>query len=136
MTEFDWQADGDPTHRPFWEAATRRTLLIQQCADCDQYQFYARPFCIRCESDAILWSTACGTATVYSVTTVRKQWVPGFTPPYSVAIVELDEGPRLLTNIINGDASIGDRVRVVWRERTGLPPVPVFEPLKSELGEA
>jgi len=73
---------------------------------------------------------------VYSITTVRKQWVPGFTPPYRVAIVELDEGPRLLTNIVNGEASIGTKVRVAWRDRSGLPPVPVFEPLPCVQSEA
>lgn len=135
MIEFDWQTEGDPTHRPFWDAATRRVLVIQRCADCGQHQFYARPFCIRCQSDAVSWSAVSGAGTVYSITTVRKQWVPGFTPPYMVAVVELDEGPRLLTNIVNGEARIGTRVRVTWRDRSGLPPVPVFEPLLREQGE-
>ena len=44
-----------------------------------------------------------------------------------VAIVTLDEGPRLTTNLVGGDVEIGDRVRVTWRERAGLPPLPVFE---------
>lgn len=65
---------------------------------------------------------------MYSSTCVRKKWIPQFEPPYTVAIVELDEGPRLVTNIVNGYAKIGDRVRVTWRQRTGLAPVPVFEP--------
>lgn len=128
--------DGDPTHLPFWDAATRGVLVIQRCADCGRHQFYGRPFCIRCQSDAVSWSAARGTGTVYAITTVRKQWVPGFAPPYAVAIVELDEGPRLLTNIVNGEARIGTKVRVTWRDRSGLPPVPVFEPLLCQQGEA
>jgi uncharacterized OB-fold protein len=53
---------------------------------------------------------------------------PGFEPPYPVALVELDEGPRMLTNIVNGEAAMGDRVRLAWKEREGAPPLPVFEP--------
>ena len=123
---------GDPTHAPFWDAARRKTLVIQNCEACGQYQFYGRPFCLHCQSDLVVWKEALGIATVYSITSVRKSWVPGFEPPYSVAVVELAEGPRMMTNIVNGTARIGDRVRVTWRERGGLPPVPVFEPDTSK----
>jgi uncharacterized OB-fold protein len=58
---------------------------------------------------------------------VNIQIAPEFTPPYVVAVVELDEGPRLTTNIVNGDTQIGDKVKVAWRERENAPPLPVFE---------
>lgn len=119
----------DPTHAAFWAAAARGSLTVQHCKACGHYQFYGRPFCLRCQSDDVVWSAVRGTGTVYSSTCVRRSWIAEFTPPYTVAIVELDEGPRLITNIVNGNAAIGERVRVTWRERTGLPPVPVFEPL-------
>lgn len=120
---------GDPLSRPFWEAAARGELVLQRCSACGRHQFYARPFCLACESDGVEWVRAAGTGTVYSVTTVRIQWVPELEPPYQVAIVELDEGPRLTSGIVGGEVRIGDRVRVVWREREGLPPLPVFEPV-------
>jgi uncharacterized OB-fold protein len=53
---------------------------------------------------------------------------PGFTPPYVAAVVELDEGPRLTTNLVDGEFRIGDPVEVAWRARPGAPPVPVFRP--------
>lgn len=126
MTEgAPWQAD--PTTAPFREAARRHELLIQRCVDCGRHQFYPRPFCLFCEGDDVAWVKAAGTGTVYSVTTVRRQIAPEFSPPYIVAIVELDEGPHLLTNIPGGRCRIGDRVQVAWRERVDAPPLPVFE---------
>ena len=121
------RAHGDPTHRAFWEGAARGELLVQRCSRCASHQFYARPFCLRCDSDAVEWVRAAGTATVYSVTTVHVRWYPEHEPPYQVAIVELDEGPRMTTNIVGEPAAICDRVRVTWREREDAPPLPVFE---------
>ena len=120
--------NSDPTHLPFWEAAARRELVVQECGSCGHKQFYGRPFCLSCEADAVRWVAVSGNGTVYSATRVWRSWVADFEPPYTVAIVELDEGPRLVTNIVNGEARIGARVRLAWRERQGLPPVPVFEP--------
>src|SRR5262249_30110891 len=118
---------GDPTTVPFWEAASRRELVIQRCRNCANHQFYPRPFCLACQSDAVEWVPAAGTAIVYSKTTVRMPISPDFEPPYVVAVVQLDEGPRMLTNLVGGDFRIGDRVRVAWRDRAGAPPLPVFE---------
>jgi uncharacterized OB-fold protein len=67
---------------------------------------------------------------VYSVTTVRIPVVEDLPPPYILALVDLDEGPRLLTNIEGGDVGIGDSVSLGWRERDGLPPVPIFRPAR------
>ncbi|MEJ8570577.1 Zn-ribbon domain-containing OB-fold protein [Microbaculum marinum] len=118
----------DPTTETFWKACAERRLLVQKCADCGSHQFYPRPFCLECESNALDWVAVAGTGTVYSLTTVRVPVIEELTPPYEVALVDLDEGPRLLTNIIAGDAAIGDRVTLDWRERDGLPPLPVFRP--------
>jgi uncharacterized OB-fold protein len=73
------------------------------------------------------WVEVAGTGTIYSVTTVRIPVIEDLTPPYFLALVDLDEGPRLLTNIEGPRASIGDRVRVDWRSRGGLPPLPIFK---------
>jgi uncharacterized OB-fold protein len=124
------QWDVDPLSLPFWEAANRRQLVIQRCRACGHHQFYPRPFCIRCSSDDVEWVEARGTGTIYSQTTIRVQLLPELPPPYVAAIVELDEGPRLATNIV-GASRIGDRVRVSWRERDGKPPVPVFEAIQA-----
>jgi hypothetical protein len=121
---------GDPLSRPFWAAAARRELVVQRCGDCGHHQFYPRPYCLRCQSDRIGWVKARGTGTVYAMTTVHMAPGPAFTPPYVAAVVELSEGPRLTTNLVDGDFRIGDAVEVAWRERPDAPPVPVFRPAR------
>ena len=74
---------------------------------------------------------AAGTGTIYSMTTVHMQIAPEFEPPYAVAIVQLDEGPRLLTNVVGARSRIGDRVRITWKDREGLPPLPVFRAMSA-----
>jgi uncharacterized protein len=118
----------DPTTEPFWNACADGRLLVQRCTACGVHQFYPRPFCLSCESTTLEWTETKGTGTIYSITTVRLPVTPDLTPPYLLALVDLDEGPRLLTNIEASVASIGDRVSVSWRPRQGLPPLPVFVP--------
>jgi uncharacterized OB-fold protein len=116
----------DPTTEAFWKACMEHRLLIQKCDDCGHHQFYPRPFCLNCESKAVVWVEAGGGGTVYSMTTVRVPVIGNLEPPYVVGLVDLDEGPRLLTNI-DGPVAIDDRVELAWKQRDGLPPLPVFE---------
>jgi uncharacterized OB-fold protein len=117
----------DPTTAPFWQAAREHRLVVQRCATCGAHQFYPRPFCLTCSSLVLEWVGVSGSATVYSKTTVRIPVIEELAPPYVVAIVTLDEGPRLTTNLVGDEPEIGDQVTVTWRERTGLPPLPVFQ---------
>lgn len=117
----------DPTTEPFWQACAERRLVVQRCGDCGACQHYPRPFCLACGSSRLGWAEATGRGTVYSVATMRLPVTDELVPPYQIALVDLDEGPRLLTNIAGPDAHIGDRVTLAWRDRSGgLPPVPVF----------
>lgn len=118
----------DPITAPFWQACTERRLVVQRCGDCGHHQFYPRPLCLACESLSVDWAEVSGEGTIYSLTTIRIPVTPELPPPYKVAIVELAEGPRLLSNIVGEGAAIGGKVRVAWREREGLPPLPVFAP--------
>jgi uncharacterized protein len=111
---------------PFWDAATRGELLIQRCPACGAFQFYPRPFCLACQAADPEWVASAGVGSVHAMTTVHLRVDPALEPPYVVAVVELDEGPRLVTNLVGEPAAIGDRVRVAWREREGAPPLPVF----------
>jgi uncharacterized OB-fold protein len=124
-------AIGDPLTRSYWDAAARHELAVQRCARCGHHQFYPRPFCLKCESDDVGWVRARGTGTLYSKSVVQMSPGPGFDPPYTVAVVELDEGPRLVTNLVEGDCAIGERVEIAWRARAGAPPLPVFRPARS-----
>ncbi len=122
---------GDAITAPFWDGARRHELLVQRCLRCATHQFYPRPFCLSCDGDDLEWIRTAGTGSVYSITEVQVQVIEGLQPPYQVAVVELDEGPRLTTNVIGGPAAIGDRVQVGWRERSDAPPCPIFAPLSS-----
>jgi uncharacterized OB-fold protein len=62
------------------------------------------------------------------MTEVHVKISPDFEPPYVVALVELDEGPRMVGNIVDGEAGIGDRVKLMWRNREDAPPLPVWTP--------
>ena len=127
------QEYGDPLHRPFWQAAREHRLIVQYCRSCaGRFQFYARPFCLECQSDDLEWVPSAGMGTVYTVTTVRIPVLPEAPPPYQVAIVELDEGVRMLAGIEGTDVAIGDRVEARWREQGDLPPLPVFAAVGSE----
>lgn len=131
MSSLGQPAFGDPLSAPFWEGAKVGKLLIQKCGDCGHHQFYPRPFCLACSSMKVGWVQASGRGEVYSQTEVHMQASPDFTPPYTVAVVRLDEGPKMMTNIVNGPCRIGDRVRLVWRARADKPPIALFEPADS-----
>lgn len=126
MSEF-----GDPTTQPFWNAAREHRLLVQRCGACGHHQFYPRPFCLACSARDPAWVEVRGTGTVYSLSTVYVAPSPEFAVPYAVAIVALDEGPKLMTNIVNGECRIGDRVRVAWQAGEGTPPLYMFEPAEA-----
>jgi uncharacterized OB-fold protein len=127
-TAFSDIGAADPTTEPFWQACAERRLIVQRCTACGAHQFYPRPFCLACESGSLEWVEARGSGTIYSLTTVRIPVTGELPPPYLLALVDLDEGPRLLTNIEAPGAQIGDRVTLAWRARDGLPPLPVFKP--------
>lgn len=122
----------DPTTRPFWEAAWRHELLIQRCVACGSHQFYPRPFCLACEAAAPIWVRASGSGVIYALTEVHLKLGAEFTPPYTVALIELDEGPRMLSTIEGPPCSIGDRVQIAWRSRDAAPPLPIFRQLMDE----
>ena len=121
---------GDALTRPFWDAARRRELVMPRCEGCGAIVWYPRPYCLRCQGEALTWLRMRGTGAIHSQVVVRVPVIDGLEPPYVVALVDLDEGARLLTAI---DAPpdttrIGDRVRVAWRDRGADPPLPVFIP--------
>jgi uncharacterized OB-fold protein len=129
VTEQVEQTYGDALTAPFWEAAREGRLVVQRCASCGRHQFYPRPFCLGCGEGELEWVDATGTATVYSITTVRMKVLPELDPPYDVALVELDEGPRFLGRVTTPGTAIGDRVAVAW-ESGGVQPLIVFERLE------
>jgi uncharacterized OB-fold protein len=118
--------------RPFWEGCARGELVLQRCRDCGAVQHRPRAICASCLSSGIEHFVASGRATVHSYTVVWQNQIPPFASvtPYVVAEVELDEGPRLLTNLVGcapGEVAIGMPVRAEF-VRTGEFAVPRFRP--------
>ena len=120
---------GDPVTAPFWEAAARRELVVQECSACGNRQFAPRRLCLACSSDDVGWIACSGAAIVHSLTVSHLEVVPGLAPPYAVAIVELAEGPRMLTRLVGDgalEAEIDGPVTLDGEEREDAPPLPVF----------
>lgn len=110
--------------RPFWEACARGELLYQRCASCGRAQFYPRAHCAACQAKGLEWRRSAGLGSVYSHTTVHRAPTPAFKPmvPYVIALVDLDEGFRMMMNVLDcapSKVAIGTRVRVVFRESDG-----------------
>jgi uncharacterized OB-fold protein len=110
--------------RPYWDAAHAGRLVVQRCQDCGRHQFYPRAFCTACMSSALQWVEARGSGRIYSFTICRIAADPALTAPYAVALVDLDEGVRMLANLVDCDlAQIRTGARVVVR----------FQPLDDDL---
>lgn len=91
--------------QPFWDAAKEGTLLIKRCSDCGKFHFYPRPFCPHCWSESVEWVEASGRATLYTWSVVMRNDLPPFPErvPYVAAVVDLAEGPRMMTNVVDCD---------------------------------
>ena len=124
LRELDTQA--------FWQATKDGELRYQRCDECGTVVFYPRRHCTGCLSDALTWHTASGRGTVYTFSVVRKAEHPFFRTlvPYAVAWIDLDEGPRILSNIVGvddpaTDIEVGARVIVEWEVHDELA-LPLF----------
>jgi uncharacterized OB-fold protein len=111
---------------PFWEAAHEGELRMQKCGDCGHVRFPPSLLCARCLSEKSEWVRLSGRGAVYSWILIHQSQHPAFNAdtPYNVAIVELEEGPRLHTNIVDCP---NDRIRI------GLPVQVVFEKVSDDI---
>lgn len=107
-----------PETKEFWDATTQGRLLLKRCTACATVIWYPRSLCPACKSFDTEWFEASGRGTVYSFTVSRRGEGPWReAAPYVLAYVELDEGPRLLTNLVDCDLdslAIGQPVEVVF----------------------
>jgi uncharacterized OB-fold protein len=118
---------------PFWAAAADGRLVLPRCDACATVVWYPRRWCPVCHHHGVSWFDATGHGTVYSFTVVRQAagvWKD--VVPYVIASVELDEGPRLLTNLVDVDPEsvrVGDEVSVVFDRSPDGAGVPRFAPI-------
>jgi uncharacterized OB-fold protein len=125
-----------PENEFFWTAGADGVLRILRCADCGYYNHPPYPVCGRCLSRNVAPAPVSGRGTVYSCTVNHQQWMPG-TPPYSIAMVALEEQPdvRIFTNIIGcdpGSVAVGDHVEVTFAQHEDVW-LPLFR--KTAAGE-
>lgn len=119
--------------RPFWDGCQHGKLLLQYCNECHRYQFYPRLFCMHCGSNALRWVEASGQGVIYSFTIIHQNKSPEYVNdvPYNVAIVQLEEGSRLMSNIVDidtGEMRVDLPVIVVFDQVTDSITLPRFRP--------
>jgi uncharacterized OB-fold protein len=123
----------DDYTRTWWDAAAERRLLIVRCAACGEAHYYPRPFCPRCGAEEVAWEEASGHATLYTWSVVHQNDLPPFRDkvPYVAAVVDLAEGPRMMTNVVGAEPSslqVGMALRVDFEELDEGFHIPVFRP--------
>ena len=125
-----------PDTQPFWDACRKHRLLIQHCKSCGHHQFYPRLVCSECLGLELEWVEASGRGVVRSFTILRQAISPAYADdvPYVVALIRLEEGPTMMSNVVDCDAEsvhIGMAVEVLFSAYTDEITVPQFRPTGS-----
>jgi uncharacterized OB-fold protein len=126
----------EPDTEPFWEATKRHELAYQDCNQCSEVVFYPRSHCTKCGSTDLKWNVSKGEGQVYTFSVVMQSRHPAFKDlgAYAIAYVDLDEGFRIMSNIVGvedptKDIQCGMRVKVKWEDQgEGEVSLPLFEP--------
>lgn len=129
---FDLPTIDDDT-RPWWDAAREGRLLLRRCRSCGAVHYYPRTFCPTCWSDDVEWMEAGGRATLYTHSTVYVNDLPPFGEqvPYVAAVVDLEEGPRMMSRVVDcepADLEVGMALQVVFEPVTDDITLPYFRP--------
>jgi uncharacterized protein len=116
-----------PTEKPFYDGCARHELQLQHCQHCAHVLFYPRTLCDHCSSENLIWQVASGLGTIASYTVVRRSVSSDYEAPYVIALIDLVEGPRMMSQIIDvdpGTLAVGLPVSVdfaAWSEDITLP---------------
>jgi uncharacterized protein len=124
-----------PETQHFWDGTRQGELRLQRCDACGRIYFPPRPFCPACASRSVTVFAASGKAALYSYV-IHHRPVPGFTPPYAIAVVELAEGPRMMTNIVECPQTpetlqLDMKLEVVFEKLDDEITLPLFRPAKG-----
>jgi len=123
-------------NRPFWEGCREHELRFQQCKECDHVRWPPSIICPQCHSFEINWLISKGLGRVYTFAVYHTAFHPGFADdlPYTTAVVKLDEGPHLLTNIVDcqpDKIKCDMPVEVIWEDVDEMVTLPKFRPSSS-----
>lgn len=122
-----------PESQPFWDGLTRRELLVQQCDSCHRYWFPPSNRCQHCWSERFAWRQVSGRGRLYSFTVFHRAYAAELADqlPYVVGVVALEEGPRLITNVVGcdpADVRVDMPVEVVFDDVTDEVTLHAFRP--------
>ena len=119
-----------PASAPFWDATRRRELTVQRCESCARLVWYPRFVCPHCGGSSLEWEKLSGDGVVYAVSVHHRAALPALADkvPYSVVLVDLDEGVRMMSNVFGPPPTVGDRVTVAWVPLEDSRNLAVFEP--------
>ncbi|MAI46043.1 MAG: Zn-ribbon domain-containing OB-fold protein [Hyphomicrobiaceae bacterium TMED74] len=124
-----------PETQHYWDGAKRGELLLQTCNSCSHTYFPPRPFCPECGSRDVAVVKASGKGRLYSYI-INHMKAPGYEPPFAVAVVELEEGPRIMTNILECEPTpealqLDMPLEVTFEKLSDEISLPQFKPAKS-----
>ena len=121
-----------PLERPFWEHARKHELRLQRCTACGHFRYPVSPVCADCDSDGYEWAKVSGRGKIVSWVVFHRCYFPSFEKdiPYNVAMIGLDEGPIMISNVLasNDKLKIGMAVDVVFEDATPDISIPKFKP--------
>ena len=123
--------------RGYWEALRNHQLVVQRCLECKAFRHHPRPMCPECHSLRFEWAPVSGRGTVYSYSVITQVLHPYWADrmPYNVVLVELEEGIRIASNLVdcpNESIRIGMPVTVVFEDVSDEISLPMFKPVRSE----
>jgi uncharacterized OB-fold protein len=126
-----------PESAPFWQGCRDHKLLLQYCAACGAHQFYPRIICANCMSEQLEWREASGRGIVETYTIVTRAVSDAYAAdaPYVIALITLDEGPRMMSNVIGCDVEsvkCGVAVEVVFEQWSAEITMPKFRPVTGQ----
>ena len=134
MSEFERKRIEPPETeltRPFWEASREGKLVLQWCRPCDAVVHYPRECCPKCLASDLEWRESSGRGEVYAFSVMHRAANPLMKVPYVVALVDLPEGARLMTNIVGcapSEVAVGMPVELEWEALSDGRAVPLFRP--------
>jgi uncharacterized protein len=129
-----------PEAKPFWDGAANNKLLMQRCRDCRKYVWTPRPSCFECGREHLDWRELSGRGEVYSFTVIRQVVGRAASPafekdiPYVIAWIDLNEGPRMISNVIGcpvENVKLGMKVSVIFEQQSADIWLPKFKPVDS-----
>ncbi len=125
-----------PETEAYWEGCRKHELLLQRCSQCREFQFYPRIICTKCASANLDWVKASGQGKILTFTVVRRPVSEAYAEdvPYVVALIRLDEGPTMMSNVVKCDPEslkIGDPVQVLFEDWSKDISIPKFSPAKN-----